>query len=69
MPKINGFECLRRLKVNELYKNVPVVIMSTSIRKEDIELCKQLGAATFFSKPSFFEELFTRLKNILSIAF
>ena len=46
MPKMNGFECLKQLKKSELYKHIPVVVLSTSNREEDIEKCRELGAAS-----------------------
>ena len=65
MPKMNGFECLKQLKKSELYKHIPVVILSTSNRREDIERCRELGAASYFTKPTSFAELFNKLQNIL----
>ena len=66
MPKVDGFECLQQLRALENYKKVPVIIVSTSTRVEDIDRCKNLGATTFFSKPSSFEKLFVQLKGILA---
>lgn len=66
LPKMDGFECLWHLKNNELHKNIPVIILSTSHRLSDIERCKKLGAANFFSKPASFDKLFHMLENILS---
>jgi CheY-like chemotaxis protein len=66
MPKMNGFQCLEVLKADPSYKHLPVVIFSTSNRKEDIIRCKDLGAAYFFTKPSSYRILFETLRNILS---
>ena len=65
MPKMNGFECLKQLKKSELYKHIPVVILSTSNRREDIERCRELGAKSYSAKPTSFAELFNKLQNIL----
>lgn len=66
MPKVDGFECLRRLKANPAHQEIPVVIVSTSRRQVDIENCKELGAAMFVSKPTSFDELFNKMLNILN---
>lgn len=65
MPKVDGFECLKRLKENPAHKNIPVVIVSTSRRPEDITRCKQLGASMFVSKPASFQQLFAQMMDIL----
>ncbi|MEP7106475.1 MAG: response regulator [Ferruginibacter sp.] len=66
MPKMNGFECLKYLKDSPLFKHIPVIIISTSSHQFEIERCKQLGAAMYFTKPASFKELFDKLKNVLS---
>src|SRR5687767_6825903 len=42
MPKVNGFECLKRLKDHPIHKEIPVVILSTSNHPEDITKSKLL---------------------------
>ena len=66
MPKIDGFECLKRLKAHDKYKEIPVVIVSTTSRAEDMKRCKELGAASFLTKPNSLEMLFHELNGILS---
>ena len=66
MPLMDGYECLINLKRDKQYKNVPVVVLSTSSSEKDKEKCKTLGAATFYTKPNSFAKLFDDLKNILS---
>ncbi|MEO6730803.1 MAG: response regulator [Ferruginibacter sp.] len=65
MPRMDGFECLERLKAKEDVKNIPVIVTSTSNRTEDIEKCKRLGAASFFPKPTSYNELVNELQRIL----
>src|SRR6476620_9971809 len=43
MPKMNGTETLRRIKNNDHYKNITVVIYSTSINPLEREKCMRLG--------------------------
>lgn len=65
MPRINGKKCLIELKKNELLKNIPVIIYTTSTEVEDsIELSK-LGAVYFISKPSNPEEMFYLISLVL----
>lgn len=54
MPQVNGWQCLTQLKKNEHYKNIPVIMYSTSGHLEEIEKAKTLGAICFFMKPDDF---------------
>lgn len=49
MPKVAGFEVLKILQANELYKDIPVIIASGDSSKE-VE-CINAGAVDFLQKP------------------
>lgn len=51
MPKMNGTETLRQLKNDDRFKEVPVIIFSTSINTLEKEKCMQLGAHSYVTKP------------------
>lgn len=57
MPVMNGWQCLAMLKEQELYKNIPVIMYSTSSHPEHVEKAQQLGALGFFTKPPNFNNL------------
>ena len=57
MPVMNGWQFLSVLKEKEAYKNIPVIIYSTSSFPEDVEKAHRSGALCFFTKPSNFKEL------------
>ena len=69
MPVMNGYECLEFLKTEERYKNIPVVIFTTSRNKQDVEQARQLGAHLFFTKPTNFNTLCSKLNKILEMDF
>lgn len=50
LPKRDGREVLRIIKENDKLKEIPVVIVSTSDREEDISYAKSYGAAAYISK-------------------
>lgn len=56
MPKMNGTQTLSRLKSNEQFKHVPVIIYSTSINPVEKEKCLLLGAHSFITKPLSYKE-------------
>ena len=51
MPKMNGKETLRYLKTHPRYQNIPVIILSTSENKKEMDDCAAEGAASYFVKP------------------
>lgn len=56
MPKMNGTETLRNLKLNDRYKHIPVIIYSTSINPLEKEKCMLIGAHDFITKPISFSD-------------
>lgn len=56
MPVMDGKETLLWLKKQEVYKDIPVMIFTTSSREEDVRLC-QTYQCTFFRKPTLYRDL------------
>jgi CheY-like chemotaxis protein len=65
MPKMDGREFLKIVKGNPAFKNISVVIYSTSNHKSEFGQFFKLGASHFITKPSEFNLLVTYLKSIL----
>ncbi len=57
MPKKDGREALEEIKANPGLRHIPVVILTTSENKEDIQRCYDLGANSFIVKPSDFKSI------------
>lgn len=51
MPELDGRQTLQRIKANSSYKDIPVIIVTTSSNKVDIEICKRFGASLYLIKP------------------
>ncbi|MCW3080987.1 response regulator [Segetibacter sp.] len=66
MPRMNGKQCLEKLKKSQKFQSVPVIIYTTSKLAEDIEETKKLGAAHFISKPSSMITLKKELELVFS---
>ena len=66
MPRVNGMECLIRLKSDERLKTVPVIIHSTTMDSQEEKKLILLGADEFISKPNSFEELKGSLHKVLA---
>jgi two-component system, response regulator len=51
LPRLTGPEVLKRLKSNELTRCIPVIVMTSSCQKCDVEECYSLGANSYLVKP------------------
>ena len=65
LPKIDGRDVLRVLKSTESTKKIPVIVLSSSDREEDVHFAYQLGANTYISKSLLLNQLTLSLKTIL----
>lgn len=66
MPKLNGTETLRRIKSDDRYKTVPVIIYSTSLNPMEKEKCMLLGAHSYITKPVTFKESMDTARSFLA---
>lgn len=57
MPKMDGREALREIKSDPRFKNIRIIVMTTSKADEDIVRAYQLGAESFITKPVTFPAL------------
>ena len=50
IPKLDGFEVLREIRSHPLTSDLPVVVVSSSSRDEDVRAAYRLGANSFLVK-------------------
>ena len=68
LPKVHGREVLLELKKATALKNVPVVILTTSSVKEDMEYAYENGADKFLVKPVTLQEMKDTVSIIADLA-
>ncbi|RKS50563.1 CheY-like chemotaxis protein [Gillisia mitskevichiae] len=51
LPKMNGHEVLQKIKSNDRIKHIPVIMLSTSSAKHDINQCYKNQASCYITKP------------------
>jgi CheY-like chemotaxis protein len=56
LPKVDGLEVVRRLKARPALRAIPVVMLSNSIARADIETAFQNGANSYVVKSADFDE-------------
>ncbi|MEJ1224003.1 response regulator [Sediminicola sp. 1XM1-17] len=64
MPRKSGIECLSEIKMIDGLKHIPIVIYSTSLNMEVVDLLYEKGANYYIRKPG----EFSSLKNVISKA-
>jgi two-component system response regulator len=64
LPKVDGFEVLRRLRADERTKLLPVVILTTSNEEKDRLTGYGLGANSFVRKPVEFGQFIEGVRQL-----
>jgi hypothetical protein len=56
LPKVDGLEVLRQLKMHPDFQVIPVVVLTTSAENSDVEAAYRLGVNSYIVKPVDFEK-------------
>lgn len=51
LPAVDGIDVLQAIRSNERTRQIPVIVVSTSERQDDIRQCYQMGANAYITKP------------------
>jgi two-component system, sensor histidine kinase len=57
MPVIDGFNMIQKINLDPIYNDIPKVVISASVSKEDIETARALGVTEYVTKPFLTEDL------------
>src|SRR5712692_8027583 len=64
MPRVTGQEVARRLRADPRLRRIPVVVLTTSRREEDVLRAYGQGVSCFFRKPLDFENFTATIHNM-----
>jgi DNA-binding response OmpR family regulator len=64
IPGMNGFEFLKALKSDDTLMAIPVVILSGSLKEDDVAESRKLGAADYIVKPDDYKSLVGIIGNL-----
>lgn len=64
LPKVNGFDVLKRLRSNDRTKFLPVVILTSSKEEEDVIKGYQFGANSYVRKPVDFVQFNEAIRHL-----
>ena len=67
LPKMDGFEILKKIKENEKLKKIPIILLTNLGQKSEVEKGLSLGADEYIIKAHFTPTaVVTRVKEILN---
>ena len=65
LPGMDGIEFIRRLRANEFWANIPVIMLTAKGESEDLVKGLSVGADDYINKPFSPPELMARMKAVL----
>lgn len=68
MPILDGLKLVKRLRSDEAYREVPVVIITTESAEEDRQRALALGATAYLTKPVQAREVVPLVRELLKTA-
>lgn len=66
MPGKNGLECLKEIRQNPTYQNLPIIVYSSTSRQNNIDVAYEMGANLFFIKSVDYNSLVAAIRSILA---
>ena len=67
MPRKSGFECITEIKLIDKLKHLPIIIFSTSLDLNIVDLMYEKGAIHYIQKPGDFSKLKKVIENALTV--
>ena len=64
MPKVDGLEVLRKIKADDKFKTIPVVMLTSSREEPDLEESYNLGVNAYVVKPVNFQDFVKAVKEL-----
>jgi two-component system, chemotaxis family, response regulator Rcp1 len=64
MPRKDGRQTLKEMKDIPRFKDIPVVVFTTSREEKDVTLSREMGANSFVTKPTLFDDWVRIMKSL-----
>ena len=65
LPKIDGFEVLRRIRADRRTRTLPVVVVTSFSRDKDAKRAREIGANDYIIKPLMELDFLKRIEHIV----
>lgn len=64
LPDMSGVDILRRLKETQSTKSIPVVVLTTTDERSEIQRCYDLGCNVYITKPLNYESFAEAIRQL-----
>ncbi len=64
MPRKDGREVLAEIKANPVFRDIPIVVLTTSREVRDLIFSREMGANAFITKPGTFDEWVGMMRSL-----
>jgi two-component system response regulator len=64
LPKLDGLEVLRRIRVEDVTRLLPVIVLTTSAEQEDVIKSYEMGANSYVRKPVDFNQFIDAIQRL-----
>lgn len=65
MPKLNGYQVCRKLKLNPVTQAIPIVMVTAKAQESDIAFGKETGCDDYLTKPFEMDDLLEKIRKHL----
>jgi two-component system chemotaxis response regulator CheY len=67
MPVLDGLKLVKKIRSDEVHKDVPIMIVTTEGSAEDRQRALQLGANAYITKPIQAPQVIAKVKELLKL--
>ena len=64
LPKVDGIEVLRRIKADPDFRKLPVIMLTTTDDKREVDMCHKLGCSVYIQKPVDYERFTEAVRRL-----
>lgn len=67
MPKMNGIQLIKELRMRKKYQNIPVLIVSGSVDAENVKMAASMGITNIIVKPFTYSIFMEKISRTLGV--
>ncbi len=67
LPGVNGAVALNLIKATEDWRDIPVLVLSSSSRPSERDECRRMGAIDYWTKPAQWEDYLLMAENLATL--
>ena len=64
MPRVDGFEVVKKMKADDRFRDIPIVMLTSSGEERDVQESYRLGVNAYVVKPLAFQSFVDAIKSL-----